>query len=69
MTMKAKIILYADDGVTEHAQGIVNADKYTGLKLVERNKHVYAYDTFRFEDGMLVMLFTETNIPAYISEF
>lgn len=69
MIKQAKIVLRGEDGSTEHAQGMVNADNYADITLVERNRHTYVFRTFKIEKGVLVMFFDEVNVPVVITEF
>lgn len=69
MSEQVKIVLRGEDGSTEHAQSFVTADKYSDIRLVERNGRVYVYQTFNVEHGKLVMLFDETHVPVCITEF
>jgi hypothetical protein len=63
-----KIVLYGEDGKTEHGSGIVD-DKFAKHKLVERNGHIYAYDTFTFEDKQIIAYYHEVHRPVVITEF
>lgn len=66
---KIKLVLRGEDGSTEHAQGIVDGDKYSSATLVERNDRIYVFRTSRFEGGMIVGLFDEVAQPIHITEF
>jgi len=37
MTKKFKIVLRGEDGMTEHAQGLVDVEKYADTTILERN--------------------------------
>jgi len=68
-TYKTKIVLRGEDGMTEHAQGMIEAGKFSNIKLVERNGCVYSFTTFRMEKGILTMFFDMCNTPVHIDEF
>lgn len=69
MDKKCKIVLCGEDGVTEHAQGIVDADRFTSIQLLERNKNVYMYKRWTIENGIFTMFFNECRPPVLITEF
>lgn len=64
---KIKIVLRGLGG-EEHAQGMVDAEKYADAQLIERNKRIYIYQNFKIENGVMVGFYNETNQAVVMTE-
>lgn len=65
MNMQVKVRLLGEDGVL-HGEGLVNTDKLANAHVLERNKHVYAFQKM---EGSGLAIFKECGPPVFIDEF
>lgn len=74
--MMIKVKLVGFDGKELHGEGMIDSDIISERHLVERNKHVYAYDSFMSNNlrqaASIVSkfaVFRECTLPYVITEF